>query len=136
MKNFRAAMMAIACVMLASCQTPPRGNYPAPAGSTISIDSMSPDGSSVLHVGDHVSLVATVSYTLTTGPGKINMMVQTENDAIITKQLLDVAAGSGTVTLKADFVVPATNAIVVYLPLFGTDQSFSTTMAKRKLLVR
>jgi hypothetical protein len=82
---------------------------------SLRITRVSPDPASPLRVGDRVKLAVEASYS-TPGDMPVTLVVQAPGMPAISNVRETVKAGSGTVTLKADFVVPETDAIEIYLP--------------------
>jgi hypothetical protein len=82
----------------------------------------------MLVVGKRVKMSVDVAYTLDAESGKITLVVQTADSAILANHVEVVAKGSGHATLEAEFVVPSTNAIQVFTPLTAQGQIATTVV--------
>jgi len=129
------AIVTIAYAALVGCQRSGPEAAAAPSGSSIRIAKTSPDGSSTLRVGDQINLEVLANYTLNADSGTVTLVVQTADNSTISNQFEVVPRGSGTVTLKSSFVVPETNAILVFAPLSAQGQSSTSTVDHRAFKV-
>lgn len=107
------------------------GFAPAPNGSSVRISSISPPTDQHLKVGQNVSLEVQVAYTLGVDSGTIAIAVQSANNTPITQNFDVVTRGSGTTTLKAQFVVPDTKVVQVFVPLSAQGQAGTSTVDSR-----
>jgi hypothetical protein len=111
--------------------TPPA----APTDREIKITSIKPDGDT-LKVGDMVKLAIGAAYTLPAQGGIVGLVVQDSKNALIANKLTQVPGGSGTVAEEVEFKVPATDRIVVHVPLYLKDETKSATVASREYAVK
>jgi hypothetical protein len=107
----------------------------APTDREIKITSIKPDGGT-LKTGDTVKLAISAAYTLPAQGGGVGIVVQDSKNALIANKLTQVAGGSGTVAEEIEFKVPATERIVVHVPLYLKDETNSTTVASREFTVK
>jgi len=92
------------------------GTMAAAVPMSLRITRVLPDPASPLRVGDRVKLTVEASYS-TPSDMPVTLVVQAPGGTPLISNVREtVKAGSGTVTLKADFVVPETDAIEIYLP--------------------
>lgn len=111
--------------------TPPT----APTDREIKITSIKPDGGT-LKTGETVKLAISAAYTLPAQGGGVGIVVQDSKNALIANKLTQVAGGSGTVAEEIEFKVPATERIVVHVPLYLKDETKSSTVASREFTVK
>ena len=107
---------------------------PAPTDREIKITSIKPDGGT-LKTGETVKLAISAAYTLPAQGGGVGIVVQDSKNALIANKLTQVAGGSGTVAEEVEFKVPATERIVVHVPLYLKDETKSSTVASREFKV-
>ena len=125
------AILAIAVAQAGGCERGSPGVPAAPSGSSVRITQISPDPSVPLHVGDPVNLQVTVAYTLTAESGTLTLVIQAADNSSISNLWEVVGKGSGTITLKASFVVPETGGVVVFVPLSAQGQAATSTVDSR-----
>jgi hypothetical protein len=113
----------------------PQAQAAAPIGSTISITEIAPSTSEVLNVGQSVHLKVHVAYALTADSGTLGLVVQDANNAPIAQSLDVVLKGSASQVLEADFVVPDTKAVHVFVPLSAQGQVATSTVTSRAFKV-
>lgn len=122
-----------------SATTAPPAATTAPAASPndreIKITSIKPDGDT-LKTGETVKLAITAAYTLPSQGGNVGVVVQDAKNSLIANKLSQVAGGSGTVNEEIEFKVPATERIVVNVPLYVKDETKSATVATREFAVK
>jgi type IV pilus biogenesis protein CpaD/CtpE len=106
----------------------------APTDREIKITSIKPDGGT-LKTGETVKLAISAAYTLPAQGGGVGIVVQDSKNALIANKLTQVAGGSGTVAEEIEFKVPATERIVVHVPLYLKDETKSSTVASREFKV-
>ncbi len=103
-----------AALFLAACTA-------GPEQGAVKILSIKPDINTVLHVNNRLDVEVTVEYTLKSEPGEISLVIQNETasggDRFIASVKQELAAGSGTLTLKKSVIVPETTMIGVYTPI-------------------
>jgi hypothetical protein len=107
----------------------------APTDREIKITSIKPDGGT-LKTGETVKLAISAAYTLPAQGGGVGIVVQDSKNALIANKLTQVAGGSGTVAEEIEFKVPATERIVVHVPLYLKDETKSSTVATREFTVK
>jgi hypothetical protein len=100
----------------------------ATSGSSVHISNISPPTDQHFTVGQKVSLEVQAAYTMASDSGAIAIAVQSADNQPITQNFEVVTRGSGTITLKAQFDVPDTKAIQVFVPLSAQGQSGTTTV--------
>jgi hypothetical protein len=89
---------------------------PSAVASSVRIARVSPDPAKTLRVGDRVQLVVDVAYTVSADL-PVMLIVQAADHAVIANITETAKSGTGTVTLKSEFVVPETDAIEIFTPI-------------------
>ena len=107
----------------------------APAGSTISITSISPPTGQQLAVGSKVKMRVTVAYWLAADSGSVSLVVQSADTSSVAQDERVVKKGGGELVFENEFVVPDTKALRVFVPLSGGDQTATSTLDTRAYLV-
>ena len=147
-----AGMIIIAgTVMLAGCSkketeaVAPKGAPPAastttppPAASTdreIKITSIQPDNTSLI-AGQTAKLTVSAAYTLPAQGGSVGIVVQDGKSALVANKLKPVGGGSGTFSEEIEFKVPATDRVVVHVPLYIKNETKSVTVSSKEYTVR
>ncbi len=105
-----------------------------PPDREIKIVDVKPDGDS-LKAGDTVKLVIGGTYRVPDPGGAIGIVVQDSKGAMLANRLATVAAGSGKFNETVEFTVPATERVIVHVPLYLKGESKSTTVALREYAV-
>ena len=105
-----------------------------PPDREIKIVDVKPDGDS-LKAGDTVKLVIGGTYRVPDPGGAIGIVVQDSKSAMLANRLTTVAAGSGKFNETVEFTVPATERVIVHVPLYLKGESKSTTVALREYAV-
>lgn len=105
-----------------------------PPDREIKIVDVKPDGDS-LKAGDTVKLVIGGTYRVPDPGGAIGIVVQDSKSAMLANRLTTVAAGSGKFSETLEFTVPATERVIVHVPLYLKGESKSTTVALREYAV-
>jgi len=118
---------------------PPAADAPTappapPPDREIKIVDVKPDGDS-LKAGDNVKLVIGGTYRVPEPGGAIGIVVQDSKSAMLANKLTTVAAGSGKFNETVEFTVPATERVIVHVPLYLKGESKSTTVALREYAV-
>jgi len=118
---------------------PPAADAPTappapPPDREIKIVDVKPDGDS-LKAGDNVKLVIGGTYRVPEPGGAIGIVVQDSKSAMLANRLTAVAAGSGKFNETVEFTVPATERVIVHVPLYLKGESKSTTVALREYAV-
>lgn len=132
----RTACLVSLVTALAACDGRNAVTAPnAPAGSTVSIVSIAPDTGIALQSGQTVKLKVKAAYTLTSDSGTLALVVQDANNAPLAQTTNVVLKGSGTEELEANFMVPDTKSIVVFVPLSAQGQSATATVSSRAFKV-
>ena len=112
----------------------PTAPTPPPPNREIKIVDVKPDGDS-LKAGDNVKLVIGGTYRVPEPGGAIGIVVQDSKSAMLANRLTAVAAGSGKFNETVEFTVPATERVIVHVPLYLKGESKSTTVALREYAV-
>lgn len=107
----------------------------APAGSTISITSISPPAEQLLVVGSKVKLRITVAYWLAADSGSVSLVVQSADTSSVAQDERVVKKGGGELIFENEFVVPDTKTLRVFVPLSGGDQTATSTLDTRAYTV-
>jgi type IV pilus biogenesis protein CpaD/CtpE len=144
-------MMAVAGALLLGCgkkdEAPPSTAPAAPAAAAptapveapkdreIKITAIKPEGDT-LKVGETVKLTITAAYTVPAQGGNVGIVVQDAKNALVVNKLTQVAGGSGNVSEVVEFKVPATERIVVNVPLYLKDETKSATVATHEFTVK
>lgn len=118
---------------------PPAADAPTappapPPDREIKIVDVKPDGDS-LKAGDTVKLVIGGTYRVPDPGGAIGIVVQDSKSAMLANKLTTVAAGSGKFSETVEFTVPATERVIVHVPLYLKGESKSTMVALREYAV-
>jgi hypothetical protein len=103
----------------------------APGKSAVSIVSINPDTSLPLMVGERVKIKVVVAHTLDSESGTISIVVQAADNSRITQNFDVISRGTARTTLEAEFTVPATKAIQVFVPLHAHGQGPTSTLETR-----
>lgn len=107
----------------------------APKNREVTITSVKPDGVT-LKPGQTVTFVVAAEYRLPPGGGNIGLVVQDAKNAPIANKLVPVAAESGSIEEQIDFQVPATDRIVLNVPLYAQGDKKSSAVATKEFVVR
>jgi len=89
---------------------------PSAVAPSVRITSVSPDPARALRIGDRVRLVVDVAYTVAVDL-PVMLIVQAADHAVIANVSETAKGGTGSVTLKSEFVVPETSAIEIFTPV-------------------
>ena len=81
------------------------------------------DTSHVRHAGEQVKLKVDVSYLLNAESGAIKLVILAEDNSDIAQGFKAIARGSGQSTLEAQFTVPITTAVRVFMALTALGQN-------------
>lgn len=128
-----------AVLLVAGCQREAPASNPslpgsipaAPTGSSVRILSVDPATSVPLRVGAKVTLKVEAQYTLGAESGTVAIVVQAANNAPLAQNVSVIRNGTGKVNLQAEFVVPQTNAVQVFVPLHVQGQGPTSTVDSR-----
>ena len=104
---------------------------PAPTGSSVQIVSTSPSTGQPLRAGENVKLKVNVNYTLTVESGTLALVVQSADNSAVAENFEVVKKGNGKITLEAEFTVPRTKAIQIFIPLSAQGQNSTSTVDTR-----
>jgi hypothetical protein len=138
-KVIRRALLA--CATVSGCalvfDLPGTEALTAISKGSIRIVSLEPKDGTVLAPGQQVSITASVHYELE-GEGRVALVVQDETGPVPgASQAEAPATGSGELTLKGTFTVPArATRIEVFLPLTPGDVPVTSTVAHAAYPVR
>lgn len=103
----------------------------AQMGSKVKVLSISPNTAEPLRIGNTAKISVNVSYTLTSDAGTLTLVVQTANTTPITQNFEVITKGEGETILEAEFVVPSTKAIQVFVPLSEEGQHATSIVDSR-----
>jgi len=106
-----------------------------PPDREIKIVEVKPDVGS-LTTGDTVKIAIGGTYRVPAPGGVIGVVVQDSKNAMLANRLAPVAAGSGKFSEVVEFTVPATDRVIVHVPLYLKGESKSTTVALREYAVK
>jgi hypothetical protein len=135
-----ALVCVLATVMLVSCdreQSRARdraaavASDAAPGKSSISIVTIEPDTTGTLHVGEQIKLRVVATHTLDADSGTITLVVQAADNSRIAQNFEVISRGNAKTTLEAEFTVPNTKAIQVFVPLMAQGQGPTSTVDSR-----
>lgn len=118
----------------------PAATAPAPASAEkpkdrdIQITSLKPEGAT-LKPGQTVKLALELAYTLPADGGSVGVVVQDAKNAPIFNKLIPAAPGAGRLTEELEFKVPATDRVVVHVPLYVKGETRSSTVATHSFTV-
>lgn len=112
-----ALLPLVVAALLSGCQSAGPVAGPAPFGTVAQITGISPDTTQVLRAGERIGLRVDVGYVLTAEAGSIELIVLADDNSSIAKDAKAVMKGRGTASLQAEFVVPGTTSIRVFVPL-------------------
>ena len=76
-----------------------------------------------------------VAYALTADSGTLGLVVQDANNTPIAQSFDVVLKGSASQVLEANFTVPNTKAVQVFVPLSAQGQAATSTVASRAFKV-
>lgn len=105
------------------------------AADNVKIESISPDPSKTLYVGDKVDIEVKVNYTLDESSATVSLLVQDSDDKPVASTLKIISKGNGPVVLKKSFIVPETNAIQIFTPLLVEGDSATSNVVLRSYKV-
>ncbi|HBE89432.1 MAG TPA: hypothetical protein DDW67_09880 [Elusimicrobia bacterium] len=129
-KKVKGFVAAAAAIMLAGCTA-------GPDQGSVKIVSIKPAKDAVIRVDDRLDVEVTLEYTLKGESGQLSLLIQNEDaaggDMFIASERHELAAGSGTLTLKKSIIVPQTTKIGVHTPIFvgGVYKKTSITDHRR-----
>ena len=76
-----------------------------------------------------------MAYALTADSGTLGLVVQDANNTPIAQSLDVILKGTASQVLEADFTVPDTKAVHVFIPLSAQGQSATSTVTSRSFKV-
>lgn len=123
------AFLAACLTALSGCSK--SADTAAPAGSTISITSISPSTGQQLAVGSKVKMRVTVAYWLAADSGSVSLVVQGADTSSVAQDERVIKRGGGELVFENEFVVPDTKTLRVFVPLSGGDQTATSTLDTR-----
>lgn len=139
MKRPSAVCMAMVALLVAACQPDaPRPSVASNApltnftpGTFVAISEIHPDPKTPLRVGDRVKLQVVAGYMLEAETGSVAIVVQAADNAGITQNMQVISRGNGKAALDAEFTVPKTKAVQVFVPIHVPGQNGSTIVDSR-----
>jgi len=143
------ALALVAGLALTACGKKDADKAPAPATTApapstsaekpkdrdIQITSLKPEGAT-FKPGQTVKIAIELAYTLPADGGSVGIVIQDGKNAPISNRLIPATPGSGTLTEEIEFKVPATDRIVVHVPLYVKGETKSSTVATRHFPVK
>lgn len=139
MMNTRFSLSLLASLavsgLLAGCQLPAQYTDMPRFGSLAQITSTSPDTIEVLRSGEQVKLKVDVSYVLTAESGTIKLVVLAADNSQLAQDAKAITKGRGQSTLQAEFTVPQTTVIRVFVPLVVQGQDSASAVDGRAFTV-
>ena len=124
-------LIAGGLLILAGCQRNEPSGMRAPTGSSVKIVGITPDISAPLRVGERVTLMVDISYSLTVDSGTVALVIQAADNSGIAQNMEVLSKGDGKTSLKAEFTVPDTKAVQIFTPLGAQGQASSSTVDYR-----
>jgi hypothetical protein len=100
-------------------------------GTFVTISEIDPDPKIPLRVGDRVKLHIVAGYMLEQEAGSVAVVVQAADNAGITQNMQVISRGNGKAVLDAEFTVPNTKAVQVFVPIHVPGQGGSTIVDSR-----
>ena len=135
MTRLHVLCFAVVVMLVAACQpdTPRSGaTIKAPPnvapGTFVTISEISPDPKVPLRVGERVKLHVVAGYMLEADAGTVALVVQAANNAGIAQNMEAIVRGNGKSVLDAEFTVPDTRAIQVFVPIHVQGQQGGTSI--------
>ena len=124
-------LMAGGLLTLAGCQRNEPSGTRALSGSSVKIVGITPDISAPLRVGERVTLMVDISYSLAVDSGTVTLVIQAADNSGIVQNMEVLSKGEGKTSLKAEFTVPDTKAVQIFTPLSAQGQTSSSTVDYR-----
>jgi hypothetical protein len=81
-----------------------------------------------LHVGERVKLHVVAGYMLEAETGTVALVVQAADNAGIAQNMDAISRGNGKSVLDAEFTVPDTRAVQVFVPIHSQGQQGGTSI--------
>ena len=135
MTRLYAFSFAVVGLLVAACQPDaPRSGAIAKAspnvapGTFVTISEIVPDPKVPLRVGERVKLHVVAGYMLEADAGTVALVVQAANNASIAQNMEAIVRGNGKSVLDAEFTVPDTRAIQVFVPIHVQGQQGGTSI--------
>lgn len=121
----------------APAATAPAPSAPAEKASDreIRITSLKPEGA-IFKPGQAVKIAIELAYMLPADGGSVGIVIQDGKNTSIFNKLIPAAPGNGTLTEEFEFTVPATDRIVVHVPLYVKGETRSSIVTTREFPVR
>jgi len=132
----RLFVLAFVAVVLAACQpsTPPSNVGPKTAspniapGTFVTITEISPDPKIPLRVGERIKVRVVATYMLEADAGTLALVIQAADNAALGQNMEVISHGNGKSTLEAEFSVPDTKAVQVFVPILKQGQQGGTSI--------
>jgi len=126
---------AVVAILVAGCQPDtPRSAATTKAppnvapGTFVTISEISPDPKVPLRVGERVKLHVVAGYMLEAETGTVALVVQAADNAGIAQNMEAISHGNGKSVLDAEFTVPDTRAVQVFVPIHSQGQQGGTSI--------
>jgi hypothetical protein len=97
-------------------------------GTFVTISEISPDPKLPLRVGERVKLHVVAGYMLEADTGTVALVVQAADNAGIAQNMEAIVRGNGKSVLEAEFTVPDTRAVQVFVPIHAQGQQGGTSI--------
>ena len=128
--------VAVVALFVAACQpdTPRSGatsNAPPPnvtAGTFVTISEINPDPKIPLRVGERVKLHVVAGYMLEAETGTVALVVQAADNTSVAQNMEVISRENGKSVLDAEFTVPDTRAVQVFVPIQAQGQQGGTSI--------
>jgi hypothetical protein len=128
--------VVLVTLFVAACQpdAPRSGatsNAPPPnvvLGTFVTISEISPDPKIPLRAGEVVKLHVVATYMLKDESGIVALVVQASDNTGIAQNMEVISRGNGKSVLDAEFTVPDTRAVQVFVPIHVQGQQGGTSI--------
>jgi hypothetical protein len=109
----------------ATSNAPPLNVAP---GTFVTISEINPDPRIPLRVGERVKLHVVAGYMLEAETGTIALVVQAADTTSVAQNMEVISRGNGKSVLDAEFTVPDTRAVQVFVPIHAQGQRGGTSI--------
>jgi hypothetical protein len=99
------------------------------------ITAIDPSPTLTLRIGDVVLFRADVAYNVNVETATVSIYVQAEDSTYMSQSSRAVGFGSGTVVLEAEYKIPNTHTVQVFVPLHLPGGGSSVVVDHRAYLV-
>jgi len=133
-------VVAVALLAAAGCERDPQA-FPASRSTrsaadlanvnAVAIRSIDPSPRHALRVGDTVRFRTEVTYNVNVETATVSMVVQAEESLATSQASRTVGFGNGSVVLEAEYTVPKTHSVQVFVPLHVPGSGSSVVIDHR-----